>query len=173
LRKLDELNNTYANYEYIGYFRIINGIVGLASYVDALIVCLERDQVSELEMSLQEIVLQIAINWLGICYATGYATDESKDKSVVEEKIANSIKEKGGTIILRFWKKITKILEQLNHYLTKKDSRTELQTQIVKSDDGSFTIIASSLNQQVKLLLPPASVLLEASSDQQQTLPTN
>jgi hypothetical protein len=113
--------------------------------------------------------LSIAVNWLGIYYAT--------DESVVEEKIANSIIQINGRAIRKTWEQITAVFETLNEtlndFVTKNNLQEELPIQIVKDqNDGSFTIITSFLGQKICFRLP-APVFPEVPTDQQQTLPTN
>jgi hypothetical protein len=120
---------------------------------------------SQLEKNIKRTTLSIAVNWLGIYYAT--------DESVVEEKIANSIRKINRRVIRNTWEQITAVFETLNDFVTKNNLQEELQTQIVKDqNDGSFTIITSFLGQKICFRLP-APVFPEVPPDQQQTLPTN
>jgi len=122
---------------------------------------------SQLEKNIKIVALSIAVNWLGIYYAT--------DKSVVGEEIADSIRNINLRAIRNTWEQITAVFETLNDYVTKNNLQEELQIQIVKDEnDGSFTIIMPFLGQEIRFRLPPPPpVFPEVSPDEQQTLPTN
>ena len=118
-----------------------------------------------MEKNIKIVALSIAVNWLGIYYAT--------DKSVVGEEIADSIRNINLRAIRNTWEQITAVFETLNDYVTKNNLQEELQTQIIKNEnDGSFTIITGFLGQKIHFRLPPP-VFPEVPPDQQQILPTN
>ena len=120
---------------------------------------------SQLEKNIKIVALSIAVNWLGIYYAT--------DKSVVGEEIADSIRNINLRAIRNTWEQITAVFETLNDYVTKNNLQEELQIQIVKDEnDGNFTIIMPFLGQEIHFHLP-SPVFPEGLPDQQQILPTN
>jgi hypothetical protein len=148
------------------YFQIINPMINAitgAILASPLSLGKEEDR-EELKSQLEKNILSIAVNWLGICYAT--------DESVVGKKIANSIRNINGSTIWNTWKQIIAVFKTLNDdYFTKNNLQEELQTQIVKDEnDGSFTI--RFLGQEIHFRLPPP-VFPEVPPDEQQTLPTN
>jgi len=153
------------------YFQIINPMINAITsaifkvqLASPLSSGKEEDR-EELKSQLEKNILSIAVNWLGICYAT--------DESVVGKKIANSIRNINGSNIWDTWEQIKAVFEKLNDYVTKNNLQEELQTQIVKDEnDGSFTIIMLFLGQEIRFRLPPP-VFPEGLPDEQQTLPTN